>query len=124
MARLLIVEDDLATQFLMSEFVAQLGHDGDVIGDGRACFDLLMARPGHYDLVLMDIHMPGLTGLDAAMMIRNAGGDQARTIPIVAVTADVSYSKADDVASHGIDGVLQKPLGLSDLHDAIQRYLA
>lgn len=124
MARLLIVEDDLATQFLMSEFITALGHDCDVIGDGRACLDMLLARPGHYDLVLMDIHMPGLTGLDAAMMIRRASGIRARTVPIIAVTADIRYSTAQDVAPHGIDGILQKPLGLSDLNEAIQRYVA
>ena len=123
MVAVLVVEDDETTQFLMSEFVETLGYECEVVPSAEACLSILSARPNAFDVILMDIHMPGMTGLDATRAIRQ-GTERATTIPIIAVTADIAYHDARMLQDHGINDVLPKPVDLTELDTAILRYAA
>ena len=75
-----------------------------------------------YDLVLMDIFMPGMSGLEATRRIRGLGGPAA-IVPIVALTANVCPEDQAACAAAGMNGMLGKPVSLRDLLDVIARYV-
>lgn len=107
--RILIAEDERINQLYMSLVLSAAGHEIAVAGDGLVVLGCLTEQP--YDLIFMDIHMPGVDGLEAARRIRagEAGEDRAH-VPIVAVTA---YATDDDEALYagaGINRVAMKPL--------------
>lgn len=122
MTQVLVVEDDVTTQFMMAEFLETLGYHCDVVSSAEACLETLAATHHGYDLVLLDLHMPGMSGLAAAQVIRTAEDPPLREIPILAVTADVDYHDQRSVTVHGLDGVLPKPVDLGALDLAIQKH--
>lgn len=124
MTDILVVEDDDTTRFMMSEFLETLGYHCEVVESAEACLDTLRDAKTRFDLVLLDIHMPGMSGLSAAKAIRAAPTDALRRIPIVAVTADVAYHDPNALTGHGLDGVLPKPVDLTALDLTIQKHAA
>jgi len=123
MTHILIVEDDVTTQFMMSEFIDTLGYGCEVVGNARACLDTLLGEKKSFDLVLLDIHMPGMNGLALAQAIRAAPEDPPRSIPIIAVTADAAFHNKHAISSYGVDAVLPKPIELSALDLTIQKHV-
>ncbi len=120
--RILLVEDDFFTRFMMKEIIDTLGVPVDVAENGQEGCELLHASPEEYGLVLMDIHMPKLSGIDATRIIRTGPNDPPRNVPIIAVTADEKYYDAAIVGSHGMDGYLAKPITAVDLNGLVDRY--
>src|SRR5262249_46811068 len=82
--RLLVAEDNLINQKIITRQLARLGYRADLVGNGRAAVDAV--QRASYDLVLMDCQMPELDGYQAAAAIRRLGGLIGR-IPIIAMTA-------------------------------------
>lgn len=119
--RILLVEDDSSTRFLLSEMVDELGYEWDAAQDGQACLDLVFDDPDRYDLILMDIHMPIVSGLEASRTIRGADTDPPRSIPIVAVTADAQWHSTSRCHAAGFNGFVGKPVTMERLEDAITR---
>ena len=123
--RILLAEDHDVNRMLAVAMLEQLGQDVRVAQDGlEAVTFASQARDegSPFDLVLMDIQMPGCDGYSATRMIRKAGLDGA-TLPILALTAN---AYADDVeAAHeaGMQGHLAKPLVFQELADALSRWL-
>ena len=122
--KILVVEDDKTTRFMMSEFLYALGYDYVLVENGGACLAKLMTEPESVSMILMDIHMPSLTGLEATAWIRDSESDPPRTIPIVAVTADTTYHDVDKIRSFGMDSVLPKPVRIEDLEGIISKLAA
>lgn len=107
--RILIAEDERINQLYMSHLITAAGHEVALAGDGRRALELL--REQSYDLVLMDVQMPEMDGIETTRRIRahEAGSEGAR-VPIVALTA---YSTAEDHARYraaGVTEVARKPL--------------
>jgi signal transduction histidine kinase len=105
--RVLVAEDNDVNQLVIGAMLGQLGHDYEIVRDGRAALE--RARQGGWDCVLMDIQMPGMDGLAATRAIRALEGTAAR-VPIVALTAN---AMTHDRALHreaGMDEHLSKPL--------------
>ena len=92
----------------------QLGLDADVVGTGRAAVEAVDAFA--YDVVLMDVQMPEMDGLDAARAIRAADGPQPA---IVALTANAIAGDQEQCLAAGMDGYLSKPVRLDALRDAL-----
>src|SRR6185436_11891199 len=94
--------------------LAKLGHHPTIATSGIAAFDdwrAAQANGAAYDLVLMDLHMPGIDGLEAARRIRAAEIDMGwRRTPIVALTANAFAEDRDACLAAGMDGFLVKPL--------------
>lgn len=109
-ARVLIVEDDVLSSFMMEELCIALGITAEVVNSGEACLATLARRPMDFDLVLMDIHMPELSGAEAIQEIRKAHYHPPRDIPIVALTADQRWASVKLREEHGINGYLAKPV--------------
>jgi PAS domain S-box-containing protein len=125
--RVLLAEDHDVNQALMKAMLTRLGHDSIIVGDGSQALEAAVkaAEPGNvpFDLVLMDMQMPVMDGLEAAKQIRAAGITPSR-LPILALTAN---AYADDVSAcldAGMQAHLAKPLELATLAAAIQKWTA
>ena len=122
-ARVLVVEDDDLTRFLMGEMCRMLGLDCEIAADGQQCLDLLESGALDFDLILMDIHMPRVSGLEATRAIRSNPRALTRTTPIVAVTADPHWHEQDHYEPQGFDSVLPKPVELAALTSIVRQYV-
>ncbi len=115
--RILLVEDVAANQIVIATMLRREGHMVDIAATGEASIDAM--RRYTYDLVFMDIFLPGMSGQDAAMVIRSLP-EPARSVPIIALTADASPHHEVVVRAVGMDGMLGKPVLLADLLDALR----
>jgi signal transduction histidine kinase/ActR/RegA family two-component response regulator/HPt (histidine-containing phosphotransfer) domain-containing protein len=118
--RILLVEDILANQMVTATLLRREGHQVDVACNGQEAVGAVATSP--YDLVLMDIFMPGMSGLEAARQIRALGGPAA-SLPIVALTANICQEDQAACAAAGMNDMLAKPATLRDLLDTIARYV-
>ena len=118
--RILLVEDILANQLVTATQLRREGHLVDIASSGPEAISVAASRP--YDLVLMDIFMPGMDGLETTQRIRALGGPAAH-VPIIALTASVDAEGEAQCLDAGMSGMLGKPVSLSDLLDVIARYV-
>ena len=111
--RILLAEDNPANQKLAAYILQDRGHTVEIAGDGRQA--LSMARQNRYDVILMDVQMPGIDGLEATKAIRERenGG---RRVPIIAMTAHAMKGDEERCLAAGMDGYLSKPI---DGHEMI-----
>jgi PAS domain S-box-containing protein len=116
--RVLLVEDNATNRLVISKILEALGVQVDTAEDGAEGVE--RAATGHYDLVLMDIQMPGMDGIEATKRIRAMDGAVAST-PIVAVTANVLADQRSSYADAGMDGVVSKPVSAASLIAEIAR---
>jgi PAS domain S-box-containing protein len=109
---ILVAEDNEINALLARVLLVKLGHRPTVAGNGAAAVEAWRAAAAAgapYDLILMDVHMPGVDGLEAARRIRAAEAGSRRT-PIVALTANAFGEDRDACLAAGMDGFLVKPL--------------
>ncbi|MEL7091449.1 MAG: response regulator [Pseudomonadota bacterium] len=123
-SKVLLVEDDEFTRFMMREIIAGLGVEVDVAADGEEGFEKLSDAPSDFGLVLMDLHMPHMSGIDAARSIRAGSIDPPKGVPIIAVTADITYHDKARVEQLGMDGFASKPVSPGTLMSLIKQYCA
>jgi signal transduction histidine kinase/CheY-like chemotaxis protein len=119
----LVAEDNDINALLTRSLLTRLGHRPEVMPDGAAAIESWQAAQqagAPYDVVLMDVHMPGIDGLEAARRIRaaEAEGGRPRT-PIMALTANVFDEDRDACLAAGMDGFLVKPLERERLVEAL-----
>jgi len=110
--RLLLIEDNAINQQVAVGFLTKFGHLVDVAGDGAEGIAMLGAKP--YDLVFLDIQMPGMDGFETIRAIRGLAGAVAR-IPVVAMTANAMAGDRDDCLAAGMDDYVSKPLNRRSL---------
>ena len=104
---LLIVDDNEINRRLFAAILQSAGMTWDAAGSGQAAVD--MAAVNRYDLILMDLRMPGMDGVTATRLIRDAGQADDR-VPILAVTADAGETEQDAAFGEDMDGVVAKPV--------------
>ncbi|MFT6225302.1 MAG: CheY-like chemotaxis protein [Paracoccaceae bacterium] len=120
--RILVVEDDPLSAFMMHELLGTFGIEVTTVSSGAECLRLLTARPNSFGMVLMDIHMPGQSGDDIARCIQTYNAGRLGTLPVVAVTADVTWSCANRRHDVGLDDYLPKPVDADALQALCHRY--
>jgi PAS domain S-box-containing protein len=118
--RVLLAEDNPVNQMLAAAFLKKMGHEVDAVENGEQALAAL--QQGRYDLILMDVHMPGLDGLEATARIRAEGGAQGRDIPIVAVTADVMAGDRERFLAAGMNDHILKPFEFTGLATLVRRW--
>jgi CheY-like chemotaxis protein len=112
--RILVVDDSDVNRGVAQEYLRAAGHDAIGTCDGGEAVRLAASR--EFDLILMDMRMPGLNGLDATRQIRMLDGPRGR-VPIVAVTANALDEHAEECRLAGLSGHLAKPFTVGRLHD-------
>jgi two-component system, sensor histidine kinase and response regulator len=118
--RVLVVEDNLVNQKVAQKFLERLGCSVRVASDGAEAVEITAREP--FDLILMDMQMPVMDGLEATRAIRAKESGGART-PIVALTANVLAGQFQSCLDAGMDDVLAKPLDASRLKDVLDRFV-
>ncbi len=115
--RILLVEDNIINQIVGKNSLEKIGYSVDVADDGLMGVD--MFRKNRYDLILMDVQMPGLNGLDATRLIRSMGSD----IPILAMTASVMDHDKVKCLEAGMNHTLPKPIKPETLEEELSKFL-
>jgi signal transduction histidine kinase/DNA-binding response OmpR family regulator len=120
-ARILLAEDNAVNQTLAVRLLERRGFAVSVAEDGRAAIAGL--EKDHFDLVLMDIQMPGMDGLEATLAIREKERRTGGHIPIVAMTANAMKGDQERCLAAGMDGYVSKPIRTAELFSVIERLL-
>ena len=118
-AHILLAEDNLVNRELAVNWLFDLGLIVETACDGLEAVELAKRR--HYDLVLMDVHMPEMDGLEATRAIRNLPGWQK--IPVIALTANALDESLRECVAAGMNDLVSKPVELAALHAALERWL-
>ena len=118
--KVLVAEDEPVNQLVTSETLMQLGFEVDVVDNGADAVERALA--GNYVLVLMDVHMPVMDGLQATRLIRQWPNKQA--LPIVAMTASAFDDDRKRCLDAGMDEHISKPIEMASFHAALLRCLA
>lgn len=118
--RVLLVEDIVANQLLIATQLRREGHLVDIGSSGPEAIGALASNP--YDVIFMDIFMPGMTGLETTQHIRRMGA-VAASIPVIALTANVTPEDEAQCVAAGMNGMLAKPVSLAELLAVLGRYV-
>jgi signal transduction histidine kinase/CheY-like chemotaxis protein/ligand-binding sensor domain-containing protein/HPt (histidine-containing phosphotransfer) domain-containing protein len=118
--RILVAEDNVVNQKVALLLLQRLGYEADVAADGEETLAAL--RRQRYDVILMDVQMPGMDGLEAARRIREEWPAEVRP-RIIAVTANALHEDRETCLSAGMDDYLSKPVLLEDLRAVLCRGL-
>jgi PAS domain S-box-containing protein len=116
--RILVAEDNAVNQEVGRLMLHRLGHHVDIVDNGRQALDAVLRRP--YDVVLMDIQMPEMDGLEATRRIRTEVAAEQQP-HIVAVTASALIADRDACAAAGMDDYLSKPVRMEELARVLVR---
>ena len=121
--RVLVAEDHPVNRAYMEAVLEKLGHHAVFSVDGAGAVNAVQAQPPGeaFDVVLMDLHMPGMDGFAAARAIRAMPAPRGQ-VPIVALTADAFHESRDQARESGMDGFLTKPAHLPQLREALARH--
>jgi signal transduction histidine kinase/DNA-binding response OmpR family regulator len=115
--KVLLAEDTLDNQKLISMYVIRTGASVEVVNNGKQAVDKALA--GEFDLILMDMQMPIMGGLDATAKLRTMGYSK----PIVALTANALREDQEKSLRAGLDEYLTKPVDLNRFNAVLKRYL-
>jgi len=118
--KILVVEDEPVSRTLVQRVLEKKGDSVTAVSSGRDA--LVQIAKSQYDVIIMDIHMPGMDGFETTAAIRHHEQDGKRT-PIIALTAHVLEESCQKCLAAGMDGYLAKPVGAPALKEMIQKVL-
>jgi len=119
MAQILIVEDNEMNMRLFSDLLKSKGHDVLQCLDGKKALDMVVEH--HPDLVLMDIQMPEISGLDVTALIRRT--PEVKDTKIVAVTAFAMKGDEQKIIDGGCNGYIAKPISVASFLSTVEDFL-
>jgi two-component system sensor histidine kinase/response regulator len=119
--RLLVVEDIVTNQLVITGFLQKLGYEADIADNGQEAIDRVQSAD--YGMIFMDMQMPVMDGLEATRRIRQLPGPAGR-VPIFAMTANAMQQDMDLCLQSGMNGFLTKPISLDKLKTVLQTELA
>jgi signal transduction histidine kinase/DNA-binding response OmpR family regulator len=117
--RVLLAEDNKINQQFAVHLLSQAGHTVEVAENGHQAVDAVRSRD--FDLVLMDIQMPDLDGVEATRQIRKLAGPRAR-LPIIAMTAHAMTGAREEYLAAGMNDYISKPFSLAQLTEIIEAW--
>jgi CheY-like chemotaxis protein len=116
-AHILLVEDNTICQRVTQHGLRRLGCECDIAGNGRIAVQALQGHDNMYDLIIMDLRMPEMDGLQATSYIRNKLGLK---VPILGFSAEITQQMRDECIAVGMQGFLPKPASIDTLGSEIQ----
>ena len=119
--KILLAEDNVINQKLATRILKKCGHSVVVVGDGRKAIAALEGKP--FDLVLMDVQLPGMSGLEATAAIRKKEEETGRHVLIIATTAEAMQGDRKKCLEAGMDAYLSKPIKNVELFKTIETLL-
>src|SRR5438132_8383122 len=120
--RVLLAEDHVVNQRLVARLMEKRGHTVVVVSTGREALAALAQEP--FDVVLMDVQMPDMDGLEATTAIRRWEQETSIHVPIIAMTAYTMQGDAERCLAAGMDGYVSKPMKPGELYAAIDSVMA
>lgn len=121
---ILLAEDMAINREIAYELITSTGADVRFAEDGQICVDMISAAPAStYDLILMDLKMPNLDGIEATKKIRALEDPAKAGIPIIAMTANVYESDRNEAMAAGMNGFVEKPVAIAKLFRTMKDYL-
>lgn len=117
---ILVVDDDEINQLVVTRLLSAMNHSSVSVYTGKEAIERL--KQESFDLVLMDIHMPDVGGVEATRWIRHANIDGIKAMPVVGMTASIMSDERDMYLSAGMNRVLGKPINRDELDDAIKNF--
>ena len=120
--RTLVADDHLANRIMLQGILQKAGHRVRAVEDGEEALDMLAA--GDYDLALIDLHMPSLSGIDLLRQLRVMEAGSRRRTPVVVLSADATPDSVQACRDAGARAFLSKPFGVARLLDAIAEIAA
>lgn len=118
--KILLVEDNKVNVMVASKFLKKWKADADIAYNGKIAVDMTMEKD--YDLILMDLNMPVMDGIDATHIIRSLDNPVYKQIPIIALTADASTDVREMVLKNGMNGYVTKPFNPDTLFNTIRKF--
>jgi len=118
---ILLAEDNVINQKLATRILRNQGHRVVVVGDGAKTITALENKS--FDLVLMDIQLPGMSGLEATAVIRKREKESGGHVPIIATTADAMQGDREKCLEAGMDAYISKPIQATELFKTIATLL-
>jgi CheY-like chemotaxis protein len=122
--RLLLAEDISINREIVISILEDTGIEIDCAENGEEAVAMLKDAPEKYDLVLMDVQMPKMDGLEATRLIRGLPNPRFSSIPIVAMTANVFKHDIEKCISSGMNDHISKPLDIDEVFEKLRQYLA
>ncbi len=119
--RLLLAEDDMVSQAVTKQFLMDWGFDVSVVTNGLEALEMI--KTVKYDLVLMDIHMPGMLGNEVVSKVRQADETYFKNVPIIVMTASTVGDARTELQHSGITDLIGKPFDADQLHRMINFHL-
>jgi PAS domain S-box-containing protein len=119
--RILLAEDNPVNQRLAQRLLEKRGHEVAIVGDGRQAVEAARSAPP-FDLILMDVQMPAMDGLEATRAIRQIEDPQRNSVPIVAMTAFAMKGDRDRCLAAGMNAHLAKPIDPSELSATVESF--
>ncbi len=121
---ILVVDDIEANHMILVKILSSQGAVCEAVENGQEAVDaFLNSQPGTYDLILMDVQMPVMDGYEATRTIRASSHPDAKTIPIIAMTANAFVDDVRDAINSGMNAHITKPVQLDKMKSTIQQVL-
>ncbi len=122
--RFLVAEDNELNAEILTEMLDIEGARCEVAVNGKIALEMFeKSEPGYYDLILMDVQMPVMNGYEATKAIRNSSHPSAKSIPIIAMTANTFAEDVKSAFDAGMDGHLAKPINMDAVRSTLARFL-
>lgn len=118
--RVLYIEDNFDNRLLVQRVLMAEGFDIQGVETAREGINIAIADPP--DIILMDINMPDISGLDATRHLRET--PECEKVPIVALTANITQAMLDEAMDAGCDGYITKPVDIDKLSSQIMNYVS
>jgi PAS domain S-box-containing protein len=119
----LLAEDVKINREIVTALMEDTGIIWDYAEDGDEAVEKFSNDPERYDLVLMDVQMPNMNGYDATRLIRSSGLPRSKTIPIVAMTANVFREDMEKCRDAGMDDHIGKPIDINEVISKLKKYM-
>jgi len=119
--KVLVVEDNLVNQKIVAKYLQKWEATHDIAENG--CVAVEKVKKGKYDVVLMDLHMPEMSGYEATLKIRALEGKYFQDLPIIALTASVFLEDREKIFKFGMSGFITKPFNPTELFWTISPFL-
>src|SRR5690349_20643063 len=117
--RILVVEDDRLSLLVLRQLLTAQGYE--ILQSSEGWDGINRARNEQPDLIVMDIKLPDISGLDATLLLKK--DDQTKNIPIIAVTAFVTSGDTENALRSGCDAYIAKPINMTNLLRTVEAFL-